>query len=182
MSIDVLSSRGVLASSRVRVLTEDLGFVEGIPVLPAPLTDTGLVKRLREYGVITDITISDIKSELESRPLDASTLQRFLGWVGHKARINEIDSTMVRSLLKVAVVNDTEAGQTKIIELGQMMNFLNPSRIPADMPVPPTTIPFKFTKVSAFGIPIFPFVFSDELHYHDLTTSLWRMNPKLVHG
>ena len=146
MSIDVLSSRGVLPSSSVRILTEELGFVEGIPVLPEPLVDTGLVKRLREYGVITDITISDIKSELESRPLDASQLQRFLGWVSHKARINEIDGTMVRSLLKVAVVNDTEAGQNRIIELGQMMNFLNPSRIPAEMPVPTTTIPFKFTK------------------------------------
>lgn len=76
-----------------------------------------------------DITITDIKSELESRPLNASQLQRFLGWVGHKAKINEIDSAMVRSLLKVAVVNDTESGS--IIELGIMMNFLNPSRIPA---------------------------------------------------
>lgn len=146
MAIDVLSSRGVLPSSSVRILTEELGFVEGIAVLPAPLVDTGPVKRLREYGVITDITISDIKSELESRPLDLSQLQCFLEWVGHKARINEIDGTTVRSLLKVAVVNDKEAGQTKIIEVGQMMNFLNPSRIPAEMPVPPTTMPFRFTK------------------------------------
>ena len=146
MSIDVLSSRGVLPSSKVRVLTEELGFVEGIPVLPTPLIDTGLVRRLREHGVITDITISDIKSELESRPLYASQLQRFLEWVGHKARVGEIDGTTVRSLLKVAVVNDTEAGQTRIVELGQIMYFLNPSRIPAEMPVPPTTMPFKFTK------------------------------------
>jgi hypothetical protein len=146
MSIDVLSSRGVLPSSNVRILTEELGFVEGIATLPEPLVDTGLVKRLREYGVITEITISDIKSELESRPLDASQLRRFVVWVGRKARTGEIDGTTVRFLLKVAVVNDTEAGRNTIIELGQVMNFLNPSRIPAEMPVPPTTMPFKFTK------------------------------------
>ena len=145
-SIDILSSRGVLPCSEVRVVTEDLGFVEGIPQIPEPLLDTGLVRRLREYRIITDITISDIKSELENRPLDISQLQRFLGWVAHKARINEIDNGTVRSLLKVAVVNDNQGGETKIIEIGQMTNFLNPSRIPAEMPVPPTTMPFKFTR------------------------------------
>ena len=146
ISIDILSSQGVLPSSKVRIVTEDLGFVEGIPQLPKPLIDTGVVRRLRDYGVITDITISDIKSELESRPLDASQLQRFLVWVGHKAQINELDGAMVRSLLKVAVVNDDQDGETRIIEIGQMSNFLNPSRIPAEMPVPPTTMPFKFTR------------------------------------
>lgn len=146
MSIDMLSSRGVLPSSNVRILTEELGFVEGIATLPDPLVETGLVKRLREYGVITEITISDIKSELESRPLDASQLRRFLSWVGRKARTGEIDGTTVRFLLKVAVVNDAEAGRNTIIELGQVMNFLNPSRIPAEMPVPATTMPFRFTK------------------------------------
>lgn len=146
MSIDVLSSRGVLPSASVRVVTEELGFVQGIPQLPEPLIDTGIVKRLREYGVITDITISDIKSELESRPLDASQLQRFLAWVGHKAYTNEIDYTMVKALLKVAVVNDGLEGNPSILELGQITHYLNPSRIPAEMPVPPTTMPFKFTK------------------------------------
>lgn len=53
MSPDILSCGGVLPSSSVRVLTEELGFVQGIPVVPEPLIDTGLVKRLREYGVVT---------------------------------------------------------------------------------------------------------------------------------
>lgn len=146
MSIDILSSRGVLPSSRVRYMSEDLGFIQGIPLLPEPLVNTSLIKRLRDYGVITDVTISDIKSELENRPLDSSQIQRFLTWVGHKAKINEIDSVMVRSLLNVAVVNDAENGSSRIIMLGQITNFLNPSKIPAEMPIPPTTMPFKFTK------------------------------------
>lgn len=74
MSIDILSSRGVLPSSSVRVSVDDLGFVERIPMLPAELAGFGLLKRLKEYGVITDITIADLKSELEQKALNSSQL------------------------------------------------------------------------------------------------------------
>lgn len=74
MSIDILSSRGVLPSSSVRVSAEDFGFVDSIPTLPTELAGFGLVKRLREYGVITDITIADMKSELEGKALNVSQL------------------------------------------------------------------------------------------------------------
>ena len=146
MSIDVLSSRGVLPSSLVRISSDDLGFVEGIPVLPEALAELGLVKRMRDYGVITEITISDIKSELEGKALNAPQLQQFLEWLGHKARINEIDGAMVRSLLDVAVANDDEGASAKLIVLSDIKNFLNVYRIPAEMPIPPTTMPFRFTK------------------------------------
>lgn len=72
--------------------------------------------------------------------------QRFLEWAGHKARINEIDSQTVRTLLDVAVANDEEERGGKVLILSEMKNFLNVSRIPAEMPVPPSTMPFKFTK------------------------------------
>ena len=74
MAIDILSSRGVLPSSTVRILAEDLGFAERIPALPAELAGFGLVQRLREYGVITDITTADLKSELEGKALSTSQL------------------------------------------------------------------------------------------------------------
>lgn len=146
MSIDILSSRGVLPSTHVRCLSEELGFVQGIPVLREPLVETGLVKRLRDYGVITAVTFSDIKSELESRPLDPNQLQRFLMWIVHKVKSREIDNDMVRSLLGVAVVNNSENGLNRILELGQIRGFLNPSKIPAEMPISSTTMPFRFTK------------------------------------
>jgi hypothetical protein len=74
MSIDILSSEGVLPSHRVRVAVEDLGFVDRIATLPMELVGFGLVKRLREYGVLTDITVVDIKSELEGKALDVLQL------------------------------------------------------------------------------------------------------------
>lgn len=67
-------------------------------------------------------------------------------WIGHKARINEIDSQTVRTLLGVAVGNDEDERDGKVLILSEMKNYLNVSRIPAEMPVPPSTMPFKFTK------------------------------------
>ena len=74
VSIDILSSRGVLPSSSVRVSTENLGFVEDIPVIPDALKEIGLIKKLRDYGVITEITIPDIKKELSGKALGSDQL------------------------------------------------------------------------------------------------------------
>lgn len=146
MSIDMLSSCGVLQSSHVRIATEELGFVDGIPTLPGPLAEFGLVKRLRDYGVITEITISDIKSELEKKALNVKQLGLFLEWIGNKAGNNKIDSATIRSLLGVAIANDDEEVPPKLLVLGDIKNYLNVSRIPAEMPVPPSTMLFKYTK------------------------------------
>ncbi|KAA6409490.1 MAG: hypothetical protein FRX48_07044 [Lasallia pustulata] len=149
-SIDILSSCGVLPSQDVRIAVEDLSFVEGIPVLPDTLMEqaSGFVKKLTDYGIITDITISDIKKELEAKALTSKQLMQFLSWLGHKAQVNDVDGALVRSLLDVAVanINDDDTEKGRVLVLGNVRHFLNPSRIPADMPVPPNTMPFKFTK------------------------------------
>ena len=144
-TIDTLSTQGVLPSSKVRIATEELGFAEGIPFLPEALTGVGIIKKLIDYGVITEVTISDIKTELEGKALDAAQLRRLLEWLGHKAKVNEIDPVMIRSLLDVAVANDDEDATGRVIVLAEMKHFLNVSRIPPDMPIPPNTLPFKFT-------------------------------------
>ncbi len=74
VSIDILSSRGVLPSSSVRISTESFGFVEEIPVLPEAIKELGFVKRLRDYGIITEITVSDIRNELLGKTLGAQQL------------------------------------------------------------------------------------------------------------
>ena len=145
-AVATLSTQGVLPSSQVRIAPEELGFVEGIPLLPEALAGVGIIKKLIDYGVITEVTISDIKSELEGKALDAAQLRQFLEWLAHKAKINEVDGAMVRSLLDVAVANDDEGDGGRVIVLAEMKHFLNVSRIPPDMPVPPNTLPFKFTK------------------------------------
>ena len=145
-AISTLSTVGIMPSSDVRLATKELAFVEDIPTLPKALAEVGIVERMIDYNLITDVTISDIKASLEKNTLTGTQLQQFLEWLAHKAQVSEIDVVGTRSLLDVAVANDDEDDTGKIIDVGQMKSYLNVSRIPPEMPIPPSTLPFKYTK------------------------------------
>ena len=147
-SIEILSSRGVLPSQQVRLGTDELSFVDGIPTVPTLLLEKagGFVKKLTDYGIIVEITTADIKKELENQALKAKQLTEFLQWLVQKLRVQDIDPAAAKSLLSVTVANDEEEGN-KSIYVGQIQYFLNPSKIPLDLPVPTTTLSFKFTKM-----------------------------------
>ncbi|CAG8959555.1 hypothetical protein HYFRA_00001456 [Hymenoscyphus fraxineus] len=149
-SIEIYSTRGVLPTNIVRLATEDLsGFVEGIPVVPEELTKVDFVNKLRDFGIITEITIGDVKQELSAKALTREQLIQFIGWAGKKASTGEIDGGTIHSLLDVAVAMTGDAnGQGDVIALGSIKNYINVSKIPAEVPVPPTTIPFHFTRGS----------------------------------
>ena len=161
-TIATLSTQGVLPSSQVRIAPEDFGFVEGIPLLPEALAGVGIIKKLIDYGVITEVTISDIRSELEGKAMNAAQLRRFLEWLGNKAKISEIDGVMIRSLLDVAIANDDEDDTGRVIVLAEMKHFLNVTRIPPEMPIPPNTLPFKFTK--KISKPVLEMLGFEDLH------------------
>jgi hypothetical protein len=146
--IEIYSTRGVLQTTQVRLATEDLsGFVEGIPVVPDGLVDAQFVDKLKDYGLIVEITIGDVKKELEAKALTKDQLIQFINWAGKKAINGNIDAATIHSLLDVAVatVGDKE-GQGDIMTLGTIKNYLLVSKIPAEVPIPPTTIPFLFTR------------------------------------
>ncbi|KAG4025699.1 hypothetical protein MFRU_052g00180 [Monilinia fructicola] len=147
-SIEVYSTRSVLPTTKVRLATEDLsGFVEGIPVVPDALVNSEFVQKLKDFELITEITISDVKQELEAKALTKDQLTQFIKWVGHKAVVGEVDTLTVHSLFDVAVATlGDDNNQGGIIALGSVTNYLNVNRIPPEAPVPPTTIPFEFTR------------------------------------
>ena len=149
-SIDILSTQGVLPSHLVRIATEDLSFVDGIPVLPTPLKEQakGFIDKLMDFHIITEITVSDIKKELEAKALTAQQLGDFIKWLVLKAQSNEIDQGTVRSLLKATVANDdnNNSGQGRVLVLSEIQYFVNPSRIPFELPIPPSAMPITFTK------------------------------------
>jgi hypothetical protein len=106
-SIEIYSTRGVLPTTKVRLATEDLsGFVEGIPVVPDDLVDVSFVSKLKEFGLITEITIGDVKQELEAKALTRDQLIQFIGWAGRKAITGDIDGPTINSLMDVAVAID----------------------------------------------------------------------------
>ena len=146
VALTTLSSVGFLPSSQVRREPEDgLKFIDKIPVIPHAMTKSRLIQKLMDYGVISDITIADIKTELENKALNIEQLRHFMEWLAQKKRINELDDSSVRSLLDVAVANDDANADNGLLVLADMKSFLNASRISPEMPVPPSTLPFTFT-------------------------------------
>ena len=148
-SIEIYSTRGVLPTTKVRLATEDLsGFVEGIPVVPNALVKQNFVEKLKDFGLITEITISDVKQELEAKALTKGQLIQFISWAGKKATVGDIDRPTIHSLLDVVVatLGGEAEGQGEIIALGSVKNYLSVQKIPPELPIPPTTIPFPFTR------------------------------------
>ncbi|KAJ5173890.1 Protein of unknown function DUF3684 [Penicillium coprophilum] len=149
-SIEVLSTCGVIPSHQTRIAPKDLSFMDSIPALPGEFVQGSkdFVKRLTDFGLVTEITVSDIKRELESNTLRSNQVLEFISWLGRKTTAGQLDRSSVQSLLRVAVANDEdkEGVPTRLIIFADITAFLNPQRIPAELPVPPSVIPFKFTK------------------------------------
>lgn len=146
-SIEVYSTQGVLQTSQVRLESAELTkFVDSIPVLPKELIDDRFVKKLIEFGLISHITVTDIKKELEAKSLDKDQLLYFIQWAGKKSLSGELDPGSRSALLDVAVASvgsDKDSGE--IIALGGIKNYLVPSKIPAHLPLPPSTMPLAYT-------------------------------------
>ena len=151
-SIDVLSTRGVLPSQQVRVATEDLSFVEGIPVIPDELMDKAndFLTKLRDYGLLSDITTGDIKKELEAQALTEKQVTELVKWACMKVNRQDFDASVVQSLFNGTVASICEGfvnlSSSPVLQLGQITTFVNVAKIPAEMPTPPSTIPFRLTK------------------------------------
>lgn len=156
-SIDILSTRGVLPSQKVRVATEDLSFVEGIPVVPEELVTKApdFTGKLRDYGLLSDITTGDIKRELEAQALSETQAVELIKWACAKVSKQEIDASVVQTLFDGTVASVDEAfikiSSSPVIQMGQIKTFVNVAKIPAEMPTPPDTIPFRLTKSITMG-------------------------------
>ncbi|KAI4836188.1 hypothetical protein E4T45_09868, partial [Aureobasidium sp. EXF-8846] len=154
-SISLLSTRGVLPSFEVRVATEDLSFVDGIPVVPNEIMEKASVfmRNLKEYGLLSDITTHDIKKELEARALEEKQLTELIKWAASKLSRDELDVAALRSLFDGTVATIAEEYTSTypgpVLLLGSIDSFPNASKVPPELPAPSTTIPFRFVK----GIP-----------------------------
>ncbi|KAF4986979.1 hypothetical protein FDECE_15665 [Fusarium decemcellulare] len=146
-SIETYSSRGVLQTADVRIASDEMSkFVDSIPVVPKEMKDVPFVKKLIDFGLISHITVTDVKKELETKAMNKAQLINFISWAGKKSLSGELDPGSRSALLEVAVGTMSDDGeQGEIIALGSIKNHLIANKIPANLPIPPTTIPHALT-------------------------------------
>ena len=150
-SIDILSTKGVMASKRVRMPAETLSFLGEVPMVPQTLANGAVtfMLNLHNRGFISELTMHDIRQGLESRALNEEELCEFLKWCGSKLESGELDVPGSRSLFDITVANvdvQPEKNSGRILTLGDINTYVNPARITPSLPLPPDTIPFAFTK------------------------------------
>ncbi|KAF2268937.1 hypothetical protein CC78DRAFT_575481 [Lojkania enalia] len=150
-SIDILSSKGILPSRRVRMPAETLSFLGEVPMVPQELATASVafMVNLHNRGYISELTMADIRNGLESRALNEEELVEFLKWCGAKVEGNEIDASGIRNLFEITVANidiNSEEASGKILPLGGISTYVNAARITPTLPTPLDTIPFAFSK------------------------------------
>ncbi|CUS09309.1 unnamed protein product [Tuber aestivum] len=151
-SIEVMSTRGVLPSDRVR-LSSDVNFLVGLPLLPERIAKEAheFIRGLREVGLLTEITTTDIQQELQSRALGGEQQDLFLKWLAEKRTKGDLDDNIVRNLLGVAVATisspeDPNGAVTIPISLGMIKYYVNVNKLSPDVPIPSDCLPFQVTK------------------------------------
>lgn len=150
--VEIYSTQGVLPTSKVRLSSPELGkFVEGIAVVPPELETVGFVRKLIDFDLLSQITVADVLETLSGKPLTQAQLPNFIQWVAKNTLKGDLDSSSRDRLLDVAVaiVNQKDdRSHGDIIALGGIQNFMvTQNNIPSDLPLPPTTIPFEYTKL-----------------------------------
>ncbi|CAN8095710.1 unnamed protein product [Discula destructiva] len=145
--IEVYSSQGVMLTSKVRMHSEEMGkFVNGIPVILDGMKEAPFIRKLREFGLVQDITFEDVRQEFESKALNRDQLVHFIAWAAKAAVTGQLDAASKARLFDVAVATIGEGDSSGgIIALGSIKNHLSSNKIPPGLPIPPTTIPYAFT-------------------------------------
>ncbi|KAI5293227.1 hypothetical protein KEM56_006092, partial [Ascosphaera pollenicola] len=86
--------------------------MDGIAVLPEELVNNAplFVNKLTEFGLITDVTVHDIRRELENNALTSKQLSEFLRWAADRVISGDYNTQTIQSLLNVAVANEEDSG------------------------------------------------------------------------
>ncbi|KAI0977204.1 hypothetical protein F4678DRAFT_6338 [Xylaria arbuscula] len=148
--VEIYSTRGVLPTSKVRLASQELEkFVQGIAIIPPELETVGFVRKLIDFDLLSHITVEDVYEELSTKPLTEAQLPNFIQWIARKALHDDLELSRRNRLLDVAVAvvnKNDDRDQGDIIALGSIRNFLTAQKIPPGLPIPPTTLPFEYTK------------------------------------
>ncbi|KAF8472133.1 hypothetical protein BDZ91DRAFT_491432 [Kalaharituber pfeilii] len=144
-NIELLSTKGVLPSNKIRLATE-ISFLDGLPMLPKPIAVGApeFVKLLVDYSILVEVTMADIVTQLESKALSGNQVTEFLKWAAKQIIAKELDDAGLVKLMGAAVISDDSSGNPII--LGNIKHAVNKSKLHDNIPLPQNTIPFNITK------------------------------------
>ncbi|KZW00398.1 hypothetical protein EXIGLDRAFT_639482 [Exidia glandulosa HHB12029] len=148
----ILSTKGILDGTKVRMPNADFAFIETLPVVHADIIEGAkqMVSSLRRRGFLADIQFKDVLEELRARPLTEAQMVECLKW---RTRLNTDvvrghDMQLRREFLDACIFIPAE-DPNKLIALSNIKTFISvqhANRILVDGPLPPHTLPFSVSR------------------------------------
>lgn len=160
-TITLMSTRGVKHSAAVRFPNAILAdFVKDLAVLiPAHVEAAGeFVGAVRSRNLIKDVTMDDVFQELAGRALSPEEMVACLKWWISVAAHPSYDPSLRNRLLENAVISAPAPASEKegdalpqrkeasIQALAFVRTFLNPQRVPTDVPLPESCLLYEVSK------------------------------------
>ncbi|EPQ29355.1 uncharacterized protein PFL1_03110 [Pseudozyma flocculosa PF-1] len=158
-TISIMSTRGVKHSAAVRLPNALLAdFVKDLAVIPPTHVEQAaeFVREVRTRNLVQDITMDDVFKELSGRALTPTEMVACLKWWISVASHPSYDISLRSRLLDNGVVSIPAAGtegdakggkaSDKIQSLRSVRAYLNPQRVPTDVPLPDSCLSYEVSK------------------------------------
>lgn len=141
--ISLLSTQGARSSDAVRFPSAMLSeFVHDLAVLPPAHLEAAetFVTQLRARNLVRDITMDDVFTELSRRALRVDEMVACLKWWLVVAEHPSYDPSLRKKLVGGAMVAIPTDTTPRIQALSDVTTVLQPSKVPATVPLPPTCL------------------------------------------
>lgn len=142
----VASTRGILPSSKVRLPATELSFLTGLAVVPDTVAQSTslLLDQLQERNLIQSVTIDDVISQLNAKPLPlGQAISALQWWIGLASNLQYDARLMPRfkEALVATIPAEAKDGEEQVVPMSAMKAYLNPKSIPPDLPLPTYVLP-----------------------------------------
>ena len=152
-SFTLISDKGPKPAKEVRMPSSELAaFIKRLPVVPpdAATQMAPLLTKLRERGVLREITLDDVWAELGSRALELEEARAccvwWIGLASNRSYRPELRTKLLSSAV-VSVPADPALGQdARPLPLDSVHYILDTRLITPDVPLPPDTLPFALSR------------------------------------
>lgn len=150
-TLSLASTRGVKHSALVRFPNAILAeFVKDLAVIPPSHVEQAseFIIQVRSRGLVQEITMEDVFSELAGRALSVEESIACLRWWITVANHPNYDASLRRRLLDNALLEQPgiDGSASSIQQMATVKTFLNPQRVPTDVPQLPSCLCYDVSK------------------------------------
>lgn len=150
-TLTLASTRGVKHSALIRfpnaILSE---FVKDLAVIPVSHVEhaSDFIVQVRSRGLVGEITMEDVFTELGGRALPVDEMVACLRWWITVANHPNYDPSLRRRLLDNALLEipSKEGEASSLQQMGSVKSFLNFQRVPTGVPLPSSCLSYEVSK------------------------------------